>query len=581
MNISKKRKEFVEQDQKITYLTQWVACAMSFSIHVGLLFLFFFCSVKPMLYYNIGSVTFYILLLFYLGECPKDKREYATEAAAIEVLIHQLLCMHYLGVSSGFQQFLIPTAAYMFLYSATSKKTYRTNIMIAIICIITYAIVCISFRNSIPLYVLPVGVEDVVYTVISGASFAILIAVVGVLSYLRNEGYREINEKNLELQRLAKAKSDFLASMSHEIRTPLNVVIGMTELTLKEDVSDQARENLEYIRSSGKNLLSIINDILDLSKMESNKMKIVEGDYAPWHMLQEVITLMEIKAKEKHLPLQLHIQQGLPNALCGDEVRLRQVLMNLIGNAIKFTHNGHVTLNVTYTIEEDYCNITFSVEDTGVGIKQDDMEKIFLEFEQVDELKNHSEKGSGLGLSISNKLVSLMGGDLKVDSVYELGSTFHFTVKQKVLYENRDSLKRNPPKQLMTKDVKVLVVDDSRINLKVSVGYLSLFGMQIDQAEDGFEAVDKVKHNIYDLIFMDHMMPERDGVETLQEIRKLDGEYYAKVPIIALTANVTQENQVMLKEKGFQDIVSKPIEGDILTSVIKKWIPNNKIMKET
>ncbi|HKM34143.1 MAG TPA: response regulator [Lachnospiraceae bacterium] len=556
IRINMKRKEFVERDEKITYLTQWVACSMCFFTHVSLLFMFFFCSVKPMFYYNIGSVTFYTLLLFYLGECPKDKREYATEAAAIEVLLHQLLCMFYLGVSSGFQQFLIPTAAYMFLYSATSKKIYRTDIIIASICIITYAIACFGLQNVTPLYVLPAGIENVVYTVISGASFAILIAVVGVLSYLRNEGYREINEKNLELQRLAKTKSDFLASMSHEIRTPLNVVIGMTELTLKEEVSDQARENLEYICSSGKNLLTIINDILDLSKMESNKMKIVEGDYAPWHMLHEVITLMEIKAKEKQLPLNLDIQQGLPETLWGDETRLRQVLINLIGNAIKFTQKGHVTLKVTYIIEEDDCNVTFSVEDTGVGIKQE-------------------------GLSISNKLVSLMGGNLKVDSIYDVGSTFYFIVKQKIFHEKRDNLHRESLKHFMTKEVKVLVVDDSWVNLKVSVGYLSLFGMQIDQAENGFEAVEKVKQNVYDLIFMDHMMPERDGVETMQEIRKLDGEYYEKVPIIALTANVVEENQVMLLEKGFQDIVSKPIEADVLAKVIRKWISNHKIMKET
>ncbi len=580
-DLKKTIKDFSVKSEYIIYMMQWLACGICFIVHLSLLLLFYIYDVKPLMYYNIFSVTLYVLLFFYLGECPRDKREYATQIAAIEIIIHHVLSIHFVGTGIGFQHFLLPTATYMLLYSASSKRIYRVNSVLASFCMLIYGLYGYGLAGYVSVYELPTNVTKILYNISSVVSMIFLITVVWVLSYLRNRSYDTIREKNMELQRLVKNRTDILDSMNHGIRTPLNVVVGMTEMTLHEEISPQARENLEYIQSSGKRLMSVVNDILDISKIDAGKLKIGEKEYSPLHMLQDVISISEVKAKEKQLRMQLNIRKELPEALLGDEARIRQVLINLSRNAIESTLRGKIILDVSCVVENEYCSITFSINDNGTDVKPESLDHDFQEFERADAIKHYSSQGSGLSLPISNKLVSLMGGKLWVDTAYEVGSNFYFTIKQKIKSRTPAKLERKKTVPFTTKDTKVLVVDDSILNLKVSNGYMSKFGMVVDQAEDGYKALEKVKNNIYDLIFMDYMMPEKDGVETMQDIRGLDGEYYQSVPIIALTANVAEENQLMLLEKGFQDIIPKPIDMNVLARVMKKWLDEEKNMKES
>ncbi len=386
-----------------------------------------------------------------------------------------------------------------------------------------------------------------------------------------------------------KAKSSFLSNMSHEIRTPMNAVVGMTEILLREKHSEKETGYLHNIKNSGLALLTIINDILDFSKIESGKLEIVEEEYFPASMLSDLKMIFLNRIGEKKVDLQFDIDSALPVKLYGDSMRIRQIIINIGNNAIKFTDKGSVRLTIKVQERNGEDIVLFvAVRDTGQGIREEDLKKLFGAFEQVDTKKNHNKEGTGLGLSISKQLVELMGGRIGVESEYGRGSEFHFTICQKVRsdetvgesWENAAALEKDTPEdyqEFTAPEARILIADDNEINREVAVLLLEPFDMQIDTAENGEEALNMIRERHYDLVFMDHWMPVMNGVEATKALRKLEGEYYQKLPVIALTADAMEEARKEFYEAGMNDFVAKPIEMKEICMALKAWLPKECI----
>lgn len=531
-------------------------------------------------------------------------------------------------------------------------------------------------------------------TVDNAAKFLHMIA--SVLSDMAYNKYL-VYRANKELEKSGNMKSDFLANMSHEIRTPMNAVIGMAEMALREELPSVAREYINQIKEAGRSLLTIINDILDFTKIEAGRMDVNEVKYEPMSIVYDVANIVMTRLKEKDVELILDVSPDLPSELYGDSIRIKQVLLNLLNNAAKFTARGRITMKMNYVeTAPDEIEMRISVEDTGIGIKKEDISKLFQSFQQVDSKRNRNIEGTGLGLAISKRLLSLMNGDIWVESEYEKGSKFSCALPQKVinkapsitiqdadsllagvlvsnpyikeslcsdvadlgvdyilkdskdfhtfpegkkiflfieyslfsgkveafvrqnpqitavlLIEFYDSVDYNIPNLLVVRkplfaltiamilngeelhfdddtdkkefdfiapDANVLIVDDNAVNLTVAEGIMEPLKMKIDTVTSGKAAVDKISRFHYDIVFMDHMMPELDGVETTHIIRRFHPEY-DDVPIIALTANAVEGTKEMFCREGMNDFIPKPIELRLLASKVKQWIPIEKVQK--
>jgi len=444
-----------------------------------------------------------------------------------------------------------------------------------------------------PLDESPVGNAGAGFLMVGLISVILSIVAALIASVFIKRPFERISVLKEEAETANKAKSSFLSNMSHEMRTPLNVIIGLTDLHLETNAErpGEMYDDIRKINSAGSTLLGIVNDVLDISKIEAGKLELLPIKYCAASLLNDIITLNVIRIESKPINFIVDIDENVPYDLYGDDLRLSQVFNNLLSNAFKYTREGSVTLKINSKKEADDIWLNISVSDTGIGIKEKDIEKIFLEYGQVDTGANRKIEGTGLGLPITKKLITLMGGEIRVESEHGKGSTFFVHLKQGYVSDTVlgreivESLKnfsfadnkQHVSAKLVRNDMsyaRVLVVDDFETNLDVAAGLLKKYKMQVDCTTSGQDAINRIKAGepVYDAVFMDHMMPEMDGIEATRHIRNLDSEYAKAIPIISLTANAISGNEQMFLENGFQAFLAKPIDMLKLDTILKQWV---------
>ncbi len=405
-----------------------------------------------------------------------------------------------------------------------------------------------------------------------------------------NEQKREYEAKLLMLEKKAadtanKAKSDFLADMSHEIRTPINAVLGMNEMILRESKDDQILEYSSNIKSAGNTLLSIINNILDFSKIEDGKMTLVPVEFDVAELINNLVNTISERARLKGLEFIVEVDETIPSKLCGDDVRISQIVMNLLTNAVKYTESGSVTLRVMNngTVGGD-ANLRFEVADTGIGIKDEDLSKLFESFKRIDEKRNRHIEGTGLGISIVCKLLAMMDSKLDVESKYAIGSTFGFDLRLRIVdqeplgrYDGRKKTVSGHGEEvhLHAPDARVLVTDDNAMNLKVAENFMKIFGIKPVTCSSGKETIELMKKDKFDIVFLDHMMPQMDGIETLKVLK--DEDLLNGATVIALTANAVVGAEGQYLSAGFDGYLSKPITIQDLEKTLRKYLPQGSV----
>jgi len=400
---------------------------------------------------------------------------------------------------------------------------------------------------------------------------------------------QELAEESEKAKAANVAKSRFLSSMSHEIRTPINAIMGMNEMILREAIHPSIREYAENIRSASENLLGLVNDILDFSKIEAGKMEILPVEYEISSVLNDLVNMVKARAEKKGLELHIEASPELPTLLFGDEIRIKQVATNILTNAVKYTEKGSVTLRVSFEkAGGQNIRLRFAVQDTGIGIKPEDLDKLYNAFERIEEARNRTIEGTGLGMNITKRLLELMGSRLEVESVYGEGSTFSFTVEQRVVNWSpignfEEAYRRTAVRQQVYREsftapeAQVLIVDDTKMNLTVMRGLLKATKVQLDEAESGQEALALTEKKKYDVIFLDHRMPGMDGVETLVSLRmQLHGKN-SDTPVVCLTANAVSGAREWYLERGFNDYLTKPVRGEQLEAMLLKYLPPERV----
>ena len=516
------------------------------------------------------------------------KKRVHTGATIIAVLLLTLFPVTFFS-AGGFYSGVPEWFVLCFIYVCITLQGRRRAVFFGLCTVETMLCYGIAF------YFPEIAVQDFPHNALLDSAFSMIMVglLTSVLLMFLNRMYEEENaltqRQKKEIEELNRAENNFFSSMSHEIRTPINTIIGLNEIILREDISDEVAENARNIQGASKMLLSLINDILDISKIKSGKMEIVNVSYETGALFSEIVNMIWIKTKEKGLEFKLHVDSSIPSMLCGDEVRIKQILINLLNNAVKYTSEGSVTLSVRCERQGvNRVRVWYSVEDTGMGVKKENIPYIFNAFRRVDAEKNRYIEGTGLGLSIVQQLVELMGGEISVNSVYTKGSTFIVSLEQDIIDEkalgtftlaSRARAHDGEPyrQSFEAPDAHILVVDDNDMNLMVVTKLLLETKIQIDTASSGAECLRLTQNHHYDCILMDHMMPEMDGIECLHALRVQPAGLCQDVPVIALTANAGSDNQLLYRKEGFSGYLAKPVSGALLEAAVLSILPKGLV----
>ena len=399
---------------------------------------------------------------------------------------------------------------------------------------------------------------------------------------IENPDVKMIEQLNIAkdtAEKANRAKSDFLSSMSHEIRTPLNAIVGFSECIINADSLEEAKDNANDVITASNTLLEIVNGILDISKIEAGKLELIENDYDTQKLFNDVIKLIRVRIGDKPLDFRVSIAEDLPPVLYGDHGNVKKILINLLTNAVKYTDNGYINLNVKCVKTDQICRLIVSVKDTGRGIKKEDISKLFTKFQRVDEDRNTTIEGTGLGLAITKQLVQMMNGNIVVNSVYGEGSEFTVAIDQRLsLAKLEPEKEENVNTNLDLTGKKILIVDDNKLNIKVAEKIIAKYNPIIDSCESGFECLEKVKINKYDLILLDDMMPKMRGSEVLVKLKENPN---FNTPVIVLTANAINGMEEQYLSKGFNGYLAKPIEKDKLFYILNKYLGKSTQNVET
>lgn len=544
----------------------------------------------------INDITFLMIMLLslpyllYMNEIQKGRYGCAYQILESIIIFNLFLCsaLHMTGICD-----FTDTIAYVSAFCIISIILMITTILLDLrrglvqeytFVAVGMFCVCIAAFIQIIIYFQRVNLFNGVILAV-GLIFFLLFSTISTI--------REIMVMDREKQQALQAsesKGRFLANMSHEIRTPIHAVLGMDAMILRESREAQIKEYALDIQNAGQTLLSLINDILDLSKIESGKLEILPTEYDFSSLIHDVVNMIEAKARDKGLILNLSVEEGIPSRLWGDDVRIRQILVNLMTNAVKYTETGSVTLMVSAVIHEDTAELAFRVEDTGIGIREEDIEKLYHEFERIEEQRNRRIEGTGLGMNITTQLLERMGSRLQVESVYGKGSIFSFTLEQKIMcHEPVGDLEQRIKNQaaaysyqvlFTAPEARLLVVDDNAVNRRVFAQLLKATQIQIDEASGGEECLELVRKKAYDLIFLDHMMPDLDGITVLHRMREWKDYPCQSTPVIALTANAVTGAREMYLNEGFQNFLSKPVNPEKMEKMIMELLPKEKVIYE-
>ena len=454
-------------------------------------------------------------------------------------------------------------------------------LIVLIVILLVMNVKKISSKRAVPLLFLVIlmfcaGYVQILFPSILLINFCLSIVVVIMSMTIENPDVKVIEQLNIArdtAEKANEAKTDFLSNMSHEIRTPLNAIVGFSNLLLEDEtVPDSAKDEVRDIVMASDNLLEIVNGILDISKIEANKLEIVNTEYVFKKMCDELVALSIGRLGDKPIEFKTSFDPSIPKVLYGDVSRIKQICVNILTNAIKYTKEGWIEFKISGVIKNNVCRLIISVEDTGIGIKKENIDKLFNKFERLDLEENVTIEGTGLGLAITKKLVELMNGKIVVQSVFGKGSKFTISIDQRVV--NNPTIKLEETEELgekvITHNKKVLLVDDNKINLKVAERLLDSYGIDTESVESGFAALEKIQNGEkYDMILLDDMMPKMSGVETLKKLKEIPG---FKIITIALTANALTGMREKYLQDGFDDYLAKPINKDELNRIINKYL---------
>ena len=540
---------------------------------------------------NVWNMLIMVVSLAVMAVIAKisiQKKRIHTGATLIAVLLLTLFPITFFS-AGGFYSGVPEWFVLCFIYVCITLQGRRRVVFFGLCTAET--LLCYSTAFYIPALAAPNTQHDALFD--SAFSMVMVGLLTSILLMFLSRVYEEENElsqrQKKEIEELNRAENHFFSSMSHEIRTPINTIIGLNEIILREDISEEVAENARNIQGASRLLLSLINDILDISKIKSGKMEIVNVSYETGALFSEIVNMIWIKAKEKGLEFKLHVDPSIPSMLCGDEVRIKQILINLLNNAVKYTSEGSVTLSVRCERQGvNRVRVWYSVEDTGQGVKKENIPYIFNAFRRVDEEKNRYIEGTGLGLSIVHQLVELMGGEISVNSVYTKGSTFIVMLDQDIVDEkelgtftlaSRTRVREGEAYQqsFEAPDAHILVVDDNEMNLMVVQKLLAETKIQIDTAGSGVECLRLTQNHHYDCILMDHLMPEMDGIKCLHALRAQPGGLCQDAPVVALTANAGSDNQLLYRKEGFSGYLAKPVSGALLEAAVLSVLPRGLV----